>query len=104
MNRATKNLGNGVEWVGFNPADNESWVIETKGDWTYVNWQNNEFTQSIEGYVVRQKDGTYNAHNLVKTYDKYFDSKEEAIEFVKSKHGVEVKSKYENGKFVWYEV
>lgn len=103
MTRATKDLGNGVEWIGYDPADNKSWVVETKGDWTYVCWQENEYGQSIEGYVVKTDKG-YHTYNLCKTYDKYFADKDEAIEFVKSKHGVKIKFEFKNGRSIYTEV
>lgn len=75
-----------VTYIGFDPKDNNSWIIEEKGDWTYVCYQTDGFTRAITGYVVEQTDGRYNAFNCMRTYDKFFDSKQEAIEFVQSKH------------------
>ena len=39
-----------VTYVGFNPNDNNKWFIETRGSYTYVNYQEDEFTQVIFGY------------------------------------------------------
>ena len=82
---------NGVTYVGFNIEDNGKFSVETKGDWTYVNFQENEFTQVIFGYVVKQDDGKYKAFQLG-TFEtnfkdrnvKYFDSVVDGVEYIKS--------------------
>ena len=51
---------NGVTYTGFDTEDNGKFIVETKGEWTYINYQENEFTQVIFGYVVKQDDGKYN--------------------------------------------
>lgn len=43
-----------VTYVGFNPNDNNKWLIETRGSYTYVNYQKDEFTQVIFGYVIKE--------------------------------------------------
>ena len=83
--RATVQHG-AVTYVGFDPSHNGSWVVEEKGDWTYVIYQRDAFTRIISGYVVRQPDGQYRAFNCMETYNKAFDDKENAIEFVKMEH------------------
>ena len=82
---------NGVTYVGFNIEDNGKFIVETKGDWTYVNFQENEFTQIIFGYVVRQNDGRYKAFQLGTMETnfndrnvKYFDSVTDGVEYIKS--------------------
>ena len=83
--RATVQQG-AVTYTGFDPSHNDSWVVEEKGDWTYVIYQRDAFTRIISGYVVRQPDGQYRAFNCMETYNKAFDDKENAIEFVKMEH------------------
>ena len=81
---------NGVTYVGFNIEDNGKFIVETKGDWTYVNFQENEFTQVIFGYVVKQDDGKYKSFQLG-TFEtnfkdrnvKYFDSVVDGVEYIK---------------------
>ena len=80
-----------VTYIGFDPSNNNSWIIDEKGDWTYVNYQPDEFTQVISGYVVKQPDGKYRAFNCMETYNELFDNKQKAIEFVQNK--------YEEGKY-----
>lgn len=74
-----------VTYIGFNPNDNNKWIIETRGNYTYVNYQKDEFTQVIFGYVIKQNNGKYIAsHGLDKKSEKYFDTVDEGIEYVKS--------------------
>ena len=73
-----------IEFVGFNTKDNGNFIIETKGDWTYVNYQKDEFTQVIVGYVVKQNDGRYKAFQLDERNVKYFESVSDGIEYIKS--------------------
>ena len=82
---------NGVAYVGFNIEDNGKFIVETKGDWTYVNFQENEFAKIIFGYVVKQDDGKYKAFQLG-TFEtnfndrnvKFFDSVVDGVEYIKS--------------------
>lgn len=74
-----------VTYVGFDSSDNNKWIIETRGNYTYVNYQENEFTQVIFGYVIRQDDGKYKAsHGLDEKSEKYFDTVDDGIKYVKS--------------------
>lgn len=75
-----------ITYVGFDPSDNNSWIIDEKGDWTYVIYQKDAFTRIISGYVVRQPNGKYRAFNCMETYNKLFDDKQNAIEFVKQEY------------------
>ena len=82
---------NGVTYVGFDIENNGKFIVETKGEWTYVNFQENEFTQIIFGYVVRQNDGRYKAFQLGTMETnfndrnvKYFDSVVDGVEYIKS--------------------
>jgi len=86
--RATVHHG-AVTYTGFDPSHNDSWIVEERGGWTYVIYQEDEFARIISGYVVRQPDGRYRAFDCMETYNKVFDDKENAIEFVKMKHGEE---------------
>ena len=82
---------NGVTYVGFNTEDNGKFIVTSNGDWTYVNYQENEFTQVIFGYVVKQGEGKYKAYQLG-TFEtnfkdrnvKYFDSVVDGVEYIKS--------------------
>ena len=79
-----------ITYVGFDTANNGKFVVETKGRWTYVNYQENEFTQVIFGYVVKQDDGRYKAFQLG-TFEtnfkdrnvKYFDLLDDGVEYIK---------------------
>ena len=73
-----------IEFVGFNTKDNGNFIIETKCDWTYVNYHKDEFTQVIVGYVVKQNDGRYKAFQLDERNVKYFESVSDGIEYIKS--------------------
>lgn len=74
-----------VEYVGFNPSDNDKWIVETRGTYTYVNYQKDEFTQVIFGYVIEQKNGKYKAfHGLDDKNAKYFETVEDGSKYVKS--------------------
>ena len=78
-------IQNGVTYTGFDPQDNGKWIIKTKGNWTYVNYQRDEFTQVIAGYVVQENE-KYEAYNFGRTYTEYFDDLDSAIEFSKEKY------------------
>lgn len=81
----TKIQNGQVEYVGFNPSDNDKWIVETRGTYTYVNYQKDEFTQVIFGYVIEQKNGKYKAfHGLDDKNAKYFETVEDGIKYVKS--------------------
>lgn len=83
MNTEIKN--GQVTYVGFDSKDNGKWIIDTTGDWTYVCFQKDEFTQTIFGYVVKQANGNYKAwHGFDKDSEEYFTNVEEGIEYVKS--------------------
>lgn len=74
-----------VTYTGFNPIDNGKWLIETKDNYTYVNFQDDEFSQTIFGYVIRQNDGKYKAfRGLDEKTTKYFDTVDDGIVYVKS--------------------
>ena len=55
--RASYTTPEGVTWTGFDPVDNGKCIINTKGDWTYINYQNDEWGRSIFGYVVGNEHG-----------------------------------------------
>lgn len=80
---AEKKIGM-LTYTGFDDVNNGTFVIETKGDWTYVNYQRDEFTQVIVGYVVKQIDGRYKAFQLDDRTIKYFDSLDGGVEYIKS--------------------
>lgn len=74
-----------LTFIGFDPVDNGKWLIETRDNYTYVNYQEDEFTQVIFGYVIRQNDGKYKAfQGLDEETAKYFDSIEDGVAYVKS--------------------
>ena len=80
-----------ITYTGFDTDNNGKFVVETKGNWTYVNFQEDEFTQVIFGYVVKQDNGKYKTFqlgNFESNFEdrnvKYFDFVEEAVEFIKS--------------------
>jgi len=74
-----------ITYVGFDPNDNNKWIIETKGNYTYVTYQEDEFTQVIFGYVIKQNDGKYKArYGLDENSSKYFETLDDGIEYVKS--------------------
>lgn len=73
-----------ITYVGFDEKNNDCWLIETRGNWTYVNYQENEFTQLIVGYVVKQKDGTYQCFQFAARNIKCLNTMEEGIEYIKS--------------------
>lgn len=82
---------NGVTYTGFDTEDNGKFIVTTKGDWTYVNYQENEFTQVVFGYVVKQNDGRYKAYqlgtmetNFKDRNVKYFDLVADEVEYIKS--------------------
>lgn len=82
---------NGVTYTGFDTEDNGKFIVTTKSDWTYVNYQENEFTQVVFGYVVKQNDGRYKAYqlgtmetNFKDRNVKYFDSVADGVEYIKS--------------------
>lgn len=80
-----------ITYVGFDTDNNGKFIVETKGNWTYVNYQEDEFTQVIFGYVVKQDNGKYKAFQLG-TFEtnfndrnvKYFDFVEDGVEYIKS--------------------
>ena len=80
-----------ITYTGFDTNNNGKFVVETKGSWTYVNYQEDEFTQAIFGYVVKQNDERYKAFQLG-TFEsnfndrnvKYFDSIDDGVEYIKS--------------------
>lgn len=80
-----------ITYTGFDTDNNGKFVVETKGNWTYVNYQEDEFTQVIFGYVVCQDSGKYKAFQLG-TFEtnfkdrniKYFDSADDGVEYIKS--------------------
>ena len=76
---------NGITYTGFDPQNNGKWIIETRSNWTYVNYQRDEFTKVIVGYVV-EENGKYKAFDCGKTYTKYFDDLNSGIEFSKEKY------------------
>ena len=43
-----------VTYIGFHANKNKKFIVETKGNWTYINYQKDEFTRIICGYVVKQ--------------------------------------------------
>ena len=80
-----------VSYVGFDTENNGKFIIETKGSWTYVNYQEDGFTQGVFGYVVKQNDGRYKAFQLGTMETnfndrnvKYFDSVTDGVEYIKS--------------------
>lgn len=83
--RSEVNCG-AVTYIGFDPKDNNSWIIEEKNDWTYVCYQIGGFTRAISGYVVKQTDGKYRAFNCMETYNELFSDKQDAIKFVQRKY------------------
>lgn len=79
-----------VTYIGFDTNENRKFIVETKGDWTYINYQKDEFTRIICGYVVKQDNGRYRTHRLG-TFDTnfkdrnigYFDSLKDGIAYMK---------------------
>lgn len=64
---------------------NEGWNGKDYMDYTYVNYQKDEFTQVIFGYVIKQSNGKYKAfHGLDENDAKYFDTVDDGIKYVKS--------------------
>ena len=87
----TEIQSNGVTYIGFDADDNGKFIVTTNGDWTYVNYQEDEFTQVIFGYVVKQSDGKYKAFqlgtmetNFKDRNVKYFDLVADGVEYIKS--------------------
>ena len=76
-----------VTYIGFDTENNGKFIVETKGTWTYVNYQENEFTQVIFGYVVKQNDGKYKAYQFGDRNIKYFNSVDDGVEYIKSLKG-----------------
>lgn len=57
--RASYTTSDGVTWTGFDPLDNGKCIIDTNSrGWTYINYQDNEWSQSIFGYVVANERGS----------------------------------------------
>lgn len=83
-----------ITYIGFDTDNNGKFVVNTKGDWTYVNFQEDGFTQVIFGYVVHQDSGKYKAFQLG-TFEsnfkdrnvRYFDLLEDGVEYIKSLKG-----------------
>ena len=73
-----------ITYIGFDTENNGKFIVETKGSWTYVNYQEDEFTQVIFGYVVKQNDERYKAFQLGDRNVKYFDSADDGVEYIKS--------------------
>ena len=76
-----------VTYIGFDTENNGTFIVKTKEAWTYVNYQENEFTQVIFGYVVKQNDGRYKAFQFGDRNIKYFDSVDDGVEYIKSLKG-----------------
>jgi hypothetical protein len=76
-----------VSYVGFDTENNGKFIVETKGSWTYVNYQEDGFTQVIFGYVVKQNDGRYKAFQFGDRNVKYFDLIDDGVEYIKSLKG-----------------
>ena len=76
-----------ITYTGFDTDNNGKFVVETKGSWTYVNYQENEFTQVIFGYVVKQNDGRYKAYQFGDRNVKYFNLVDDGVEYIKSLKG-----------------
>ena len=80
-----------ITYIGFDTDNNGKFIVETRGDWTYVNYQEDEFIQVIFGYVVKQDNGKYKAFQLG-TFEtnfndrnvKYFDFVEDGVEYIES--------------------
>lgn len=83
-----------ITYIGFDTDNNGKFVVHTKGDWTYVNFQEDDFIQVIFGYVVRQDSGKYKAFQLG-TFEsnfkdrnvRYFDLLDDGVEYIKSLKG-----------------
>ena len=73
-----------VTYVGFDTENNGKFIVETKGTWTYVNYQEDGFTQVIFGYVVKQDDGRYKAYQFGDRNVKYFNSIDDGVQYIKS--------------------
>ncbi len=73
-----------VFYEGYDSKDNNDFNIKTIDNWTYINYQEDEFTQKIIGYVVRQENGKYMAFQFGDLNNKYFDVLEDGIEYIKS--------------------
>lgn len=74
-----------VTYIGFDPNNNNKWIIETRGDYTYVTFQEDEFSQVIFGYVIKQNNGKYKArYGLDEKSSKYFETVDDGIKYVKS--------------------
>lgn len=79
---------NGVTYTGFDTEDNGKFIVSTHGNWTYVNYQENEFTRVIFGYVVKQDNGKYKAFQFADRNIKYFDTVDDGVEYIKSLKGL----------------
>lgn len=73
-----------VTYVGFNTEDDGKFLVETKGNWTYINYQEDEFTKVIFGYVVKQNDGKYKAFQFGDRNIKYFDLVDDGVNYIKA--------------------
>lgn len=47
-----------VTYTGFDKNDNGICFIETRGDWTYITYQKNEWSTVIFGYIVANVRGS----------------------------------------------
>ena len=85
-----------VDYIGYDTDNNGKFIVENgnlNSNWTYVNFQEDEFTQVIFGYVVKQDDGRYKAFqvgtmetNFKDRNVKYFDTVDKGVEYIKSLH------------------
>ena len=74
----------------FTQTNDNEVIIEGSKDDYYLNYQKDEFTRIICGYVVKQDDGRYRTHRLG-TFDTnfkdrnvgYFDSLKDGIAYMK---------------------
>ena len=45
-----------VTYIGFHANKNKKFIVETKGNWTYINYQKDEFTRIICGLNKMMED------------------------------------------------
>lgn len=50
-----------VEYIGFDKEDDGKFIVKLSklNGWSYVNYQLDEQTQVIVGYIIPQSDGSY---------------------------------------------
>lgn len=91
-----------VTYTGYDHKNNGKFIVERgKGTYTYVSYQNDEFTKTICGYVVKQNDDTYKAFQLG-TFEtdfkdrnvKFFDSLEDGVHYMKKVYIQELYPEY----------